>query len=51
MIEVIKYAGGGVILIAGVLLGIIIERARVQRRKTMEYKRERARLPRATKEN
>jgi hypothetical protein len=45
--EILKYGGGGIILIAGILLGVIIERTGVQIRKAKERRRDEARLPRA----
>lgn len=43
------YAGGPTILLAGILLGMLIEKYNEKLRKTRDHKRRQAALPRATK--
>lgn len=47
--KILIYAGGPSILLAGVLLGMLIEKYNEKLRKTKDYDRRQAALPRATK--
>lgn len=49
--DILKYAGGAVILIAGLLAGYLRGRGHETRRRTREYNRQRAKYPSATKRN